>query len=511
MSLRAFQRKSVMRCATVLCLLLSPAVRAPASPADAVRQAWADCQRLPPGTQPLVRYFSLYAVPEKDRKGAADALRFWVNSLSREAEVVPLVRVSDDLYRVNVRDCLWDVRVWERLADVEPYFHYLPLTEAEEWVEEEYGYYLNEVGKPISKNDPTWTPKSKWVKTRSERVRKKAQKKVATPAPWLPLDQWNSLAVATKSNVPVVRGDWWLYQTGQQLGRKAGYYDFLGLGKAEKDFQELVGADVKLAAKVKKEIAAAVAYSDVTLNNRGIERFSSITGCYWRTQDFKTNTFRQNVLRFLDGTTEPPKGDASEQYGTLANGMFAFWLQNAQGERQDEAPASIAGDGRSKTPDHRVQIGLNCVRCHVEGIRPIDDWLRAVYRDTPLAEKDYDKYKRLQQLYLSDLDGRVKEDQTAYARALLKVNGLTPQANAAAVAKLWESYADARLLPADLAREIGVPEEKLLAAVRHQRDKYLLTLDPVLAGVLAKPPRAIRREHWEEAFEVMQRYVGEVK
>src|SRR6185437_8441611 len=118
-------------------------------------------------------------------------------------------------------------------------------------------------------------------------VKVKAGVAVAIVAGWLPKEKINELRLGTYSEAPVLRADWFVFQTGIQTDRVAGYYDFLGLGKAEKDVERLIGANKEESRRVKKEIAAALARSGVILQNRGIVRFQSLTGGYWVTQDFK--------------------------------------------------------------------------------------------------------------------------------------------------------------------------------------------------------------------------------
>jgi hypothetical protein len=463
-----------MRTALLLALLPAGAAADVTGPAADVVRAWADLQLQQPALRPHLRYLSAYATPEADRAELARVLSFWVNSLSREAELVPPAQVAPGLWRVNLLDYGWDPVVWERLAGVDPYFHV--------------------------KLRRTVT-----VRSRSTGRTFRRDRIVDAAAPWLPPGASAGLTEQTQSAAPIVRADWFLYRTAIQAGREGhGYYDFLGLGKKEKDFQELVGVDERLARKARKEIAAVVARSSVTLNNRGIKRLGAVTGGYWYTQDYKTSTDRQNTLRLLDGDAEPPEGDASEQYGTLPNGLFAFWLQNGKGERQDTAPDFIAGDGQATDTDRRVHIGLSCIRCHVEGIRPINDWARQVYHGAlSLQSPDYAKLVRLRQLYLSDLEGHVKADQEAYARALGRACGLKPAELARAYAAAWHAYAERDLGLEDAARELGCTPQQLVAALDAQL-KATGRLDPVLAGLIQKPPVAVRREHFEELYGVLQ-------
>jgi hypothetical protein len=464
------------------------------SPTDAVAQALTDIQTQPEHVRPYLRYFSLYATKPTDRDALVRSLGFWCNSLSRQAFFTLPRRVRDDLYAVNLKDYDWDPKVWEKLLDSEPYFHTLvvePPTETtvvEKWP----GGVWPHDGKHYAQGAFEY----------SRKETRKGGRKVQGAAPWLDSTRISALITQTQSQVPIVRADWWIYQTSIQLDRKAGYYDFLKLGKQQKDFEDLIGVDREKSRKVKREIAGILARSGVTLQNRSILRFQGATGGYWVTQDFKTSVDRQNVLRNLDRDLEPPDGDASEQYGFLPNGLFAFWLQDGKGQRQDTAPDFIASDGSSNSNDRRVHVGLSCVRCHVEGLRPINDYARRLYRGSvTLAAKDYDRHLRLRQLYLEDLERYVKRDQGEYAEALLRLNGSKPAEMAKAFAKAWDDYAERDLTPADFAREMGVDEKRLLEALKQYATGGL---DPVLAQLIQDPPIPIRREHMEEVYSQAQ-------
>ncbi len=529
--------------AQVVIALLSLAGGAIAGgPGESVQAAALDAPKLPAEIRQHCRYLSLYNLPAKDRAEFFKVLTFHCNSLSREADLVAPVAVGPDVLRVNMLDYGWDRTVWEKLASVDPYFHVrladgqlvVPTVRAVEVpvvaavVLEGVQFYRDGPGQTIVEiqRADIKAGETVWVREvvggsikkitagqkQASKPAKAAEAKTTTAqAPWLPAAEIAALALAVNSESPIVRADWFLNQTAIQAGRDGhGYYDWLGLGKAEKDFQELVGVDVKGAQRVKREMAASIAKSGVTLNNRGIEWYATITGDYYRTQDFKTSTFKQNTIRLLDGDTDPPKGDASEQYGTLPNGLFAFWLQNADGVRQDSAPDFIASDGHATGTDRRVHAGLSCIRCHVEGIRPLNDWLRRVYTGPiQLTSPDYLKLKRLRQLYLSDLDGQVKRSQRNYAERLLKVNGLTPEANARAYARVWDSYFETDLGIEDVCRELNVKKEVFMLALKAYAGKG--GADPILTGLLANPPERIRREHFEEAFAIGQTMIRGTK
>lgn len=475
--------------ASLLCLSLTAA--ACASPAEAVAAAHADAQGLPKDAACRTRYLSLYAIPEKRRAEFTRVIDYHANSLSREAFLQPARRVGKDLLAVDLQDYGWDAKVWERFLTEDPYFHAVVEVVTRTTVKEYWpgGQYQGE----------------HWDAGYYDVVKTSKVKK-ASAAPWTDPKSALALALATNSEVPVVRADWFLYQTAIQLDRKAGYYDFLGLGKAQQDFDDLAGIDLAKARKARREIFGVVAQSGVTLQNRVVARLAP---GYWATFDFKKGVNRANVLRQLDDQLDPPEGDASERYTFLPNGLFAFWLQNGQGVRQDFAPDFIASDRQATSNDGRVHVGLSCVRCHVEGLRPVDDYARKLYRgNIKLASPDHAKLVRLRQLYLTDLKTTMSDDVTSYGRALFKVSGFKPAELARAYSGAWKQYAETDLDLAAAALELGVGKERLARALK-ARAASLKGLDPVLAGLVADEPLEVRREHWEEAYPLAQEILQE--
>lgn len=468
-----------------------------ASPGEAVAAAAADVRTLPVGIQPYVRYLDLSGCREKERGDLKHALASHVNGASRGLDIVPPVVVTPTLLRINLKDYVWDVKLWEKLLDVpEPWFHFPVEVVEDVFKDVELGYWVDGRGNQYNETGAGRTWQTVRVEKRKVGTRKVRRANASIDAPGIA-----ELITLTQSQIPIVRGDWFFVQTSIQKDRAVGYYDLLALGKKEADFEKLVGAD-KDKARERRRFAAIMARSGVTLENRGILREEAFGGNRWVTQDFKTSVARQNVIRLLEGDRDPPQGDASEQYGTLPNGLYAFWLQNDKGERQDAAPDFIASDSAASGTDRRVHIGLSCVRCHVEGIRPVDDWARKVYRGAiTLQSVDYNRFLELRNLYLSDLAGRVKDDQAAYAKAIFACNGLTLADNAKAWARAWDHYQERDLLPADVAFEFGVPEERLLKALK----AYALAeqarvgfYDPIIAGWIQTPAVSARREHVEE-------------
>jgi hypothetical protein len=126
--------------------------------------------------------------------------------------------------------------------------------------------------------------------------------------------------------------------------------------------------------------------SAISRNNRLIERHDSSYGYYWKSYDFAKNVNQQNLFAHPLG---PGSGnnsfrhDGGELIFSLPNGFQAYMLVNAQGQRIDKGPTEIVSD--LKRPDRAVENGLSCMSCHVRGLLPKDDQIRAHVEKNPNA------------------------------------------------------------------------------------------------------------------------------
>lgn len=454
------------------------------NPSAEVLAAWRDASRLPADQAKQTRYLSLYNVPVDRRPEAIKVLSFHVNSLSREADLVRPRRVTDSLVAVELDSYGWPAAAWDRLADADPWFHAQVQSEIAGEREQEFGYYVE----------------GRWVTTRVAKVATKESKRQTVSAPWLPVMESYLLVAAAGSPAPIYRADWFIDQTGQQRGEQ-GYYEFLGL-KNLADAEALAGLDRKAAAKARREVAAIVTESGVALNNRQVWRFGTVAGGWWETRDANTSVAKKNAVRNLDGDFD---FDAMEIYFTLPNGLFGLVLADKAGVLQAAAPDTIAADHVSTSNDRRVRIGVSCIRCHQEGLRPVQDWSRVVFRvgnETALGSPDREKARRLRQLYLGQFQKALTDDRTRYAETLNDFLGMKPDEISRQYAAAWRAYESDPILPADAARELGCTEDELIAALKSAAKSQGLA-DLAFAGWLADPPIPIRREHLEEQAPVL--------
>lgn len=381
-----------------------------AQPGEFVVTAAQDMGTLPGEVRPHVRYL---AISGKNTVSDAKVLSGHINGLSREPDIVPPALVGSNVLRINLKDYGWSAAVFEKLANSDPYYH-VDITKD--------GHKIRALA-PIMAYG--WSD------------RKDGKHEVATNLKYL-IEQ-------TGSKTPILRADWFFNQTAAQFDRDPGYYDFLGI-KDEKSFQKLIGFDEALAKDFKKVLRESVAISSVTLQPRAIERQQSQGGAYWKTYDFRKAVNKKNPLRILGEDIEK-QADASEQYALLPNGMWATFLGNAKGERQDAAPDFIASDRHSKSRDKKVHINVSCVRCHKQGgLQPIDGFVRGL-NEPPLAvtSPDYEKFRQLRREYLKSMETQMELDKSLYTQAVKEATGWDTKTYAEKYAEYWERYEDAQI------------------------------------------------------------------
>ncbi|MGH7128647.1 MAG: c-type cytochrome domain-containing protein, partial [Planctomycetaceae bacterium] len=236
-----------------------------------------------------VRYFTLThlhnaGLSEDELQTYRLALSKLINSLSWEKELV-IPRAIDEagtVLRVDLRDLDWTEETWQAIIDADPY--------------------------AIAHS---------------------------TPAAQLCRD-------ATGCTVPVVRGDWFV----SAASSAPLYYKVLGVPETGPMamLEERVGLDVERSIAEEKVRRAGFGKSDVSQNNRMIERHATDHGAMWISYDFAGNTGRQNLFLHPLGPGDAESNfrhDGGEIIFNLPNGLQGYMLVNANGLRVDKAPTAI--------------------------------------------------------------------------------------------------------------------------------------------------------------------------
>lgn len=464
-----------------LAIALPPVPQGPSANhyAAEVLAALADARRLGPAVAAQTRYLSMFNYPEEIRAQWRKAIDYYANSTSRSGQLYR-VRQVGSLLAINVYDYgpVWPA-TFENFAAVDPHFH-VQLT-----------FDVGQTGKRYFAAETG--SKAGWYEAKFQ-----AKKTVSALAPWLPPVETAELVALTQSATPILRADFFFSQAAVQAERKnTGYYSFLGV-KTVADYDKLIGFSRKEAQEREYEVAAIVSRSGVARFGRQVFIEQALTGPRAETRDvLDDNANEHNAQRQLLDDYKP---QAFEIYGFNTVGLFVYAAADDKGALQDSVPDRLGPDKTAPGNDTRIHPFLSCVRCHIEGYRPVNDWGRKVYTGgTLLTSPDPVQHRRLTRVYLGDLQTPVDEANAKYARALKALTGWKPEEAAKAVGLAWAGYIERDYLPADLAAELGVPEDKYLVTLRAYYTANRLG-DPVLASHLADPPLPIRSDDVEQLY-----------
>ena len=478
------------------------AMASASSPGEAQAAALADVRKLPEKDAKYARYLWVPGwIDGKDAVEFAMVIRHHANELSKEAEFGYPALIALDVWRIDLRDYGTDPKTYEKLAAVDVHFHSL----IEETVEEdvEYGVWYDTAGRQVENTDST---RVRFEKTRTVKQKRKV-KRLSAQAPWLDAKASTELIERTHSEAAILCATkWWIWTVIQADRRGAGYYDFLGLKKRD-DFFNLIAFDKKQAQKARREVAAIIKNSGVAQLNRQVFRFGAVDAGYWVTLDvFDTESERKNAISSLD---KDYVHDAEEHYGVLPNRLFAYYLSDKDGVAQDSAPDKIGPDETSTSKDGRIHACLSCIRCHKDGIRPLDDHGRKLFRvggPVKLQSPDYEVLKRLRQLYLGELQRYVEKDRDEYSFALRQLTGWTPAELSRVYTRWWKRLNDDEVTVEVMAAELGTTPAHFAASIKWAA-KQTGGIDNTTAGLLLEPPDTIKRQHFEERYALFQTYI----
>jgi hypothetical protein len=487
------------------------------SPADAVAMAAADIPTVAPADQYYIRYLSLYNYPKAIRADMARLVSLLINSLSRRGDItIPIVLGPDEAtIRINLFDYKIDPAVWDAFGQLDPYFHQkivqeVPTKTKEKKEVTKHGWY--KTGRTFQNGQPEIVYGDYTVTEEVEVPGKGGTKEVVAGASWVKLEDLATLMKLTNSTAPILRADWFLVNASTSPN----YYKFLGF-KKENDFYELVGARVKgtdlidAAIKIEKDLKATVIRSGsnglckpVAYNNRIIIRVPTLTGYLWITHDVNESIGAKNFINVLINE----KFDATEEIGTLPNGLQCYILTDANDNLLDEADIKIAHDDLFL--DRRVRNGRSCIVCHSTGIQPfVSTYQELVKQATTLdiydhnIEKAQEVARDIRRKFGAPVAEYVKGDSLIYQRAVaatfagLKTRDPTSAVMASDFNKTWTDYQDTDLNVTRAAWDTGLRPEAVKTLAKLKKDGRN---NGVLLEFVSEPPVDVRRDHWEEAF-----------
>ncbi len=295
---------------------------------------------------------------------------------------------------------------------------------------------------------------------------------------------YTTLCKETDCDLPFIRADWFI----ATASLPPLYHEILDLPKTDKELETRLEVDVAENIKNAPGVRvwrAGFNESGVSVNNRIVERHKSRYGAYWKSYDFAGNVGTQNIFTHPLNFTY----DGGEIIFNLPNGLQAYYLSTATGERLDEAPINIVSDAGSRDPV--VRNGLSCMGCHTEGMKIFEDQVRSVIEQS--RNPFYDKAQALR-LYTekSEMDSLVREDIARYRQAIKAAGGVFGGSEPIQqLVKQFEGPLDA----SHAAAEVGLETDDFLKEIRENR-----TLQNAGLLVLGVEKGTVKRDAWESQF-----------
>ena len=296
----------------------------------------------------------------------------------------------------------------------------------------------------------------------------------------------DSIIRISGSPVPYLRGDWFV----AKASTPPLYYDILNLPRTVQELERQLGVDTERdLAEEKNVIRAGIRASGVSRNNRILERHVSPNGAYWKSFDFRNNLNGQNIFR--DPLRFNPAG--SEIIFNLPNGLQAYFLADARGNRLNNAPIDIVAD-RNNPDDPTIHNGVSCMSCHFAGMRTLKDDVRPITASISLADVDRDKVLALYAAQ-EPLDQLIEKDSKRFQTALERAGARVPvSATNESIRSLSRKF-NAELTVTEAAAEAGLEADEFLS--RLNRSPLLASLG---FGQLLVSGGGIKRDAWDRQF-----------
>jgi mono/diheme cytochrome c family protein len=290
--------------------------------------------------------------------------------------------------------------------------------------------------------------------------------------------------------IPYLRADWF----ASVVTQPPLYEDFLQLPFTLAELEKDLGVDSEADLADRTAPRAGMTVSGVSRNNRVVERHAGRTGMYWKSFDFRTSKGPENVLK--DPVTFKPSG--GEMIFRLPNGLQAYYVADARGQRLDAAPTEIVTD--KFAGDKTVRNGLGCMRCHDQGIKEFVDTVRPAVEALP-GSAGFDR-RAVLDLYppREKLDRQVKIDRGLFQAAMTALLGQAPAREP--LVPVTTGFLDDPLSTTAAAAELGLADGAKLAATFRTPQFAGLGLAPLAAGGV------VRRDAWEDNYDQAVRALG---
>jgi hypothetical protein len=380
------------------------------------------------------------------------AVSFLINSLSRGRSVAAPEAIDPAklIYRIDLRDYLWDADSWRLLERDYPY--------AVTYDQDSRLFPYDEVS--------------------NEQIRRE-----------------------TGTEIPIIQGDW----LSSHASRPPLYHDLLELPATLGELEAQLGVDIEDNIRTEQVLRAGFKNAGPSQNHRIIERheLGGNRGALWTSYDFANNLANRNIFANPLDFEE----DGGELIFNLDNGLQGYFVHNADGVRLDKAPNNVVQDPLAR--DGAVENGLSCMTCHQEeGQLPKFDEIRDFVLSTGANARETEEVLALY-ADRDTLSAAFNEDQNRYrtARAALNINKL----NATTMHSLDDTHLgvlDINAVAAVLGIKTAALERALDASPQAfppeivslrtqgggvQRDAFEAVIDDLIEGLGLGDQRAVSR------------------
>ena len=291
------------------------------------------------------------------------------------------------------------------------------------------------------------------------------------------------LREAMDCEVPFIHVDWFL----ATASLPPLYHDILGLPETDRELEARL--EVNVVENIRNAAGLRVwraGFNDsgVSNHNRVVERHDSRYGAYWKSYDFAGSVGTQNIFTHPLSFTH----DGGEIIFNLPNGLQAYLLVDASGNRLNEAPINIVSNPAASDPT--VRNGLSCIGCHTEGMKDFQDTVRDVIQRN--ANPPFNKDRALQ-LYTDKrtMDRLVNEDTARYRQALEATGGVF--GGIEPVQRFHEAF-QRPLDAAHAAAAVGLETEVFLEKIRENASLQNL-------GLQVLENSTMKRDAWRSNFD----------
>jgi serine/threonine-protein kinase len=300
--------------------------------------------------------------------------------------------------------------------------------------------------------------------------------------------------------LPYIRADWFL----ATASRPPLYYTVLGLPTNARQLEQMLGVDLAGDFLDDKLRRSGFLKSNVSSQNRMIERHDSRFGAYWRSYDFRSSQNRESLVGFPLGPSadfirnHPFPDLAFVQAGgefifNLPNGLQGYMLVDGKDNRIDVGPIEVVRDREETAGTPQIVPGLSCMACHVNGMITGDN-VKDVLRSGSAV--DGAAKTKVEALYppSAEMDQLLQKDADRFQRAVKRTlesfpTGAADEPISAAAKPFIKKGIDLKVA----AFELGLPNPQVLQqAILSNRTLRQLGLEPLAQG------SAIQRASWEQ-------------